>query len=510
MDYLPAYPPYTHQKKALERVTLRPNYPSDADVFAFLMEQGTGKTKVILDEFGIREAAQDLRNLVIIAPKGAASNWFDTEIPKHLSEDLKSRTLVLIWRSGGGVGFKREVERFLKTQDRPRILVVNVEALSTVQAAVDLVDEFIGQRRTMAVVDESTRIKGLAERSARAQNVILLGERAYARRIATGTVAPRSPLDLYSQFQFLDLRILGFQSYYAFRARYAQLIDMQVGLLRGADGKVRTDGSGNALRRTVKVVKGYRHIDELHERIAPYSYRVLKEDCLDLPPKIYMEPRRVPLTDEQRRILKDLKETAQAELASGDFISSTMKMTTLLRMHQVLCGHVKDEDGHEHAIPSKRIEATLEVLDEQVGKAIIWSGFTYCIKEIVAALKKEYGPESVVHYYGATSDALRAEAKVRFQEDPTCRWFVANQETAGMALTLTKANLSLYYSNTWDLEDRLHSEDRPHRAGLQHSVSYVDLVAEDSPMEMKLIQNLRKKLDIQTIIHGDSFREWIV
>jgi SNF2 family DNA or RNA helicase len=510
MSYKSPLPSYNHQIIAAERVLVRPTYPSNANIFAYLCEQGVGKTKMALDEFGVMEDAQELCNLLIVAPKGAYANWCDTEIPKHVAPELLERTIVMQWKSGAGVTHKRELERALRTQDRPRILAINVEALSSVQAAVDLCDEFIHQRKTLMIIDESTRIKGIASQSARARNVIELGQRAYARRIMTGTVAPRSPLDLFSQFEFLDWRILGFQSYYAFRSRYAILKKMQFELMRGPGGKVLTDAEGNALRREIKVVTGYRYVEELQERIAPYSYRVLKEDCLDLPPKVYMPLRTVELTTEQRRILKDLKLTAQTQLRSGDYVTSKMKMSTLLRMHQVLCGHVKDENGKEHAIPSNRIRSMLEVLDEQVGKAIIWSGFTYCIKEIVEVLKKEYGSQAVVHYYGATSDALRVEAKVRFQNDPSCRWFVANQEVAGMALTLTKANLSLYYSNTWDLEDRLHSEDRPHRAGLDHKVTYVDLVGEDSPMEFKLINNLRKKLDIQTIIQGDSYREWLV
>ena len=505
--YSPPYSPYKHQITARQRTLARPDHPAPTDVFALLMEQGTGKTKVLLDEFGEREDAKDLRNMLIIAPRGAYMNWLDTEIPMHLSDDLKERTLIKPWISSAGVTYKRTLERFLRTQDRPRILAVNVESLSVVQAAVDMCQEFIGQRRTMIVVDESTRIKGLTERSARARNVITLGERGYVRRIATGLVTPRSPLDLYSQFEFLDWRILGFRSYYSFRSRYA-IIENVGALKRGKRGQVLTDPMTGAVLRQPMVV-GYCNEDELRARIAPYSYRVLKEDCLDLPPKVYMPPRAVPLTDEQARILKELKATAQAQLATGEFISSKMRMTTLLRMQQVLCGHVKDEDGKEHPIKSNRIRSMMEVIEEQEGKIIIWSGFIYSIKEIIATLRKEYGPQSVVHYYGATKDKDRTIAKRRFQEDPICRFFVANQESAGLALTLTQARLCLYYSNTWDLEDRLQSEDRPHRSGLTHSVTYMDLMAEGT-MEMKQIKSLRKKLDLATIINGDSYREWII
>ena len=388
---------------------------------------------------------------------------------------------------------------------------MNVEALSRVQPAIDLCAEFIGQRRTIVNVDESTKIKG--PDAARTLAVIELAKRAYARRIATGLVAPRSPMDLFSQFEFLDYRILGFKSFYAFRSRYAIMVKQQFGKFkRGEGGRVLTDGSGVALREgpLINTIVGYRNPEELHDKIAPYSYRVLKENCLDLPPKIYLPPRDVDLTDEQRRVLKDLKNTAQAQLSSGAYVTATQKMTMLLRMHQVLCGHVVDEDETVHTIPSNRTNELLEVLEECQGKVIIWSGFIYSIKEIINALSKEYGPESVVHFYGATKARDRMLASQRFQEDPACRFIVSNQQTGGMGNTWHAASLVVHYSNTHNLEDRLQSEDRAHRDGLDHPVAYVDLQATENNFERKLIEALRKKLDIATIISGDSYREWII
>lgn len=503
MPYTPALPPYAHQQTALARILNKPEHPASSDVFALLMEMGTGKTKVMLDEFGMREEAKDCRNLLIIAPKGVYMNWVEKEIPQHLSEDLRERTVVRAWRSGGGVTERRRLETFLNVTDRPRILVVNIEALSSVKVAVDLCGAFIGQRRTLMDVDESTRIKG--EKAARTRAVVELGKRAYARRIATGLVTPRSVLDLFSQFEFLDYRILGYRSYFAFRHHYAILQKTQFG------GEFVTNDEGERVRVNgydAQIIVGYRNEEELKERIAPYSYRVLKEDCLDLPKKIYML-REVELTSEQQRIYMELKKNAQAQLTGGAFVTTAQKITTLLRMHQVVCGHVKDEDGVEHAVESNRITQMMETLEEHSGKAIIWSGFRYSIKEIIERLSKEYGPASVVHYYGDTKSAARTEAVKRFQEDPSCRFFVANQQSGSMGITLTAASLVVYYSNTWSLEDRMQSEDRPHRAGLDHPVTYVDLVA-GGTIDGKLITGLRKKLDVAAMLSGDSYRDWLI
>ena len=465
------------------------------------MEMGTGKTKVIIDEFGIREDARDCRNLLVIAPAGVYRNWSGIEIPKHLAPELLERTIVFVWETGGGVGFKNRAEWFLKVQDKPRILVMNVEAFSVVQSAIELASTFIGQRRTMVVIDESTKIKTPEAKRTRA--IIDLSRKSYARRICSGLVAPRSPLDVFSQFNFLDQRILGFRSYFAFKSRYA--ITKNIGPPRIVEpGK-----KGKKVRDRIITV-GYRNEEELKDKIAPYSFRVLKDECLDLPPKIYMEPRNVELTDQQRRVLKELKTTAQARLETGEFMSVKLKLEMLIRMHQVLCGKFVDEDGKEHEIPSLRLNALSEVLDEHSGKAIIWSGFRHSIKEIVNALEKEYGPQSVVSFYGDTSASDRVEASSRFQNDSTCRWIVANPQTGGMGNTWTAASLVIYFSNTWSLEDRLQSEDRAHRDGLKHPVAYVDLMCSEVPFESKLISSLRKKLDLASIISGDGYREWVI
>jgi SNF2 family DNA or RNA helicase len=519
VSYLTPVTPYKHQDAAQYACLNKPKRPTDRDVFAFLMEQGTGKTKVIFDEFGMRESARDLRNMLVIAPKGCVYNWPEVEMPVHMSADLKERTSVFAWRAGEGSGYMAQLNRFLKQQDRPRIFVCNVEALSTTQAAVDACAEFLKARRTLMVIDESTCIKGVSTRTSRVRSVLALGKLAYARRILTGLVSPRSPLDLFSQFDFLDYRIIGFQSYYAFRARYAIIKKKHEvytqPVLRGANGAVLTNENGEVLRKTsnLDVVVGYRHVEELNQRIAPYMFRVVKDDCLDLPPKIYVPPWRVELTPEQKRILKELKTTAMAKLDSGEYVSTQIKIVTILRMHQVLCGHVRHENqaDNEDPVPvkSNRLSALLDILGGHSGKALIWSGYRYSIKEIVDALRREYGAGSVVSYFGGTSDSDRSNAVRRFQNDANCRWFVASQSSAGKGLTLHAASLCVFYSNTYNLEERMQSEDRAHRAGLKHSVSYIDLMSEDA-IEKKLVNALRKKLDLATEVMGDRYREWIV
>lgn len=503
MTYQPLTQPRAHQVTALERIRNRPQRPSPADVFALLMEYGAGKSKVVCDEFGEREHAGDLQDLLVLAGAGSYLNWVEdkserqpSEFHRHLSADLNSRLVAAPWISGAGAGHKRRLEALLKT-DRPRALVMNIEALSSTQAARDLALQFLKSgrgRRAMMVVDESTSIKG--HDSKRTKTVVSLGAEAAARRILTGLITPNSPMDLYSQFEFLDWRILGQRSYYSFRSRYAVLRDIQVQV------------PGTDRTRSVKIEVAYRNTDELQEKIAPYSYRVLKDDCLDLPPKIYAPVRDVKLTDEQRRVYNELRDFATAELSAEAHVTATMAMTRMLRLQQVLCGYVVDENGVEHDIPSNRGAELLEVLGEHSGKAIIWCPFHRPLQKIVKLLEKEYGPGSVAQFHGLNK-STRGEEERRWLGDPACRWMVSTQAAGGRGNTWLPGTLVVYFANNFDLELRLNSEDRPHRDGQTSHVTYVDMVARGT-VEEKVVQNLRGKIDIATAISGDGYKSWIV
>jgi len=149
------------------------------------------------------------------------------------------------------------------------------------------------------------------------------------------------------------------------------------------------------------------------------------------------------------------------------------------------------------------------VLDEIEGKAIIWANYIYDIEHIVKEVKKEYGENSVVQYYGAISSEKRQEAIEKFQDpDSPVKFFVGNPQTGGYGITLTAASNVIYYSNGYDLEKRLQSEDRAHRIGQRKSVTYVDLVAPKT-VDEKIKKALRKKINIASEIMGEELRDWI-
>jgi SNF2 family DNA or RNA helicase len=304
----------------------------------------------------------------------------------------------------------------------------------------------------------------------------------------TGSPVTKNPLDLYTQCEFLDPYLLDFASYYAFRNRYAVMKTMHV---RG---------------RSIQVVHAFQNMGELSEKLKGFSYRVLKEDCLDLPPKNWIK-RHITLSKEQEKIYKQMKEHALATL-NGKVTSTMTVITQLMRLQQITCGHFVADDGTTQEIKNNRITELMDVLDEIEGKAIIWGHWQKDIQNMVSEIEKVHGPGSVVDYYGLTPQDERQDNIRKFQSDPKCRFMVGTPSTGGYGITLTAANTVIYYSNGYDLEKRLQSEDRAHRIGQKKNVTYIDIIAEKT-VDEKIQKSLRKKINIASEVLGEELRAWI-
>ena len=335
-------------------------------------------------------------------------------------------------------------------------------------------------------IDESTTIKN--PKAKRTKNIIDMAKMAKYRRILTGSPVTKNPLDLYSQCEFLDSYLLNFASYYSFRNRYAEMKTLH---LAG---------------RQIQVVSHFKNLPELSDKLKGFSYRVLKEECLDLPPKIYIK-REITLTPEQKKVYEQMKEQALASL-NGKQITTMTVLTQLMRLQQITCGHFVADDGTTQTIKSNRLNELMDVLDEVEGKAIIWAHWQADIKIISEAIIKEYGPGSVVDYYGLTPQDQRQKNRDAFQTNPKVRFIVGTPQTGGYGITLNAASTVIYYSNGYDLEKRLQSEDRAHRIGQKKAVTYVDLLAEET-VDSKIVKSLRKKINIASKVLGEELRSWI-
>ena len=477
MNYKFKTKPYAHQLNALEKSW-------DKKEFAYFMEMGTGKSKVLVDNVAMLYDKGKINGALIIAPKGVYRNWYSQEIPNHLASHIDNKTI--LWTATTSKAKDKEYQLLFKSDLDLHILIMNVEAFST-KKGLEFATRFLNCHNSLIAVDESTTIK--TPTAKRTKAILALGKLAKYRRILTGSPVTKSPLDLYTQCGFLDGYLLGFDSYYAFRNRYATMLDRNFG------------------GRRVQIVGGYKRLDELSEKLKPFSDRVLKENCLDLPEKTYVE-RQVELTDEQKTLYSTMKSAALASL-KGKMATAPHILTQMMRLHQITCGHLKNDDDSITEIKNNRINSLLELLDEIEGKAIIWANYVYDINQIVNAVAKKYGDNSIVQYYGAVPAEQRQKNIEKFQDpNSPVRFFVGNPQTGGYGITLTAANNVIYYSNGYDLEKRLQSEDRAHRIGQKKAVTYVDLITPKT-VDEKIRKALRKKINIATQIMGEELREWI-
>jgi hypothetical protein len=498
-DFLYKTKPWDHQDR---------EFLKSRDLFAYALfwEQGTGKTKTALDTAAYLWSKGKIRGLLVIAyPNGVHENWTRKEVPEHLP-DWCERIAVAWDSTKGEKPLEVLYQANLDGDSRLRILTINVEALST-KRGEEVCRRFLMAFPSLVVVDESSSIKKISAQRSKA--IIRLGGYAPYRRIMTGTAG--GPLNLFSQFLYLDEDILGFSSYYSYRARYA--------VLRALPTK--TDHGG----RPIQIVVNYQHTDELRAKIAPHSSRILKKDCLDLPPKVYLPPLEVKLTPQQKALYNQFTEELMAEF-NGRIITAELAITRMLRHHQVVCGFMPPANVDDMGEPIEGGNPRLDVLMKYVDtcipwddelkrfdaeldtKMIVWANYRYNIREITQAMTEKYGAGVAIPFSGNTPSKLRYSLVERFQDPHSkVKFFVGNKALAyGWTLTLGRYNA--YYSNNFDLEVRLQSEDRTHRGGQDQSVSYMDLIARRT-IDETIIKRLTTNFRLAGEVMGDEEREWL-
>jgi len=476
MNYKFKTKPYAHQITALEKSWQK-------DEYGYFMEMGTGKSKVLVDNIAMLYDKGKIDSALIIAPKGVYRNWLSQEIPQHLPSHIDHKTV--LWTALTSKTKDKEYQQLLKQDYDLHILLMNVEALST-KKGVEFAGKFLRCHKALMAVDESTTIKNPAAKRTKA--ILALSQQVKYRRILTGAPVTKSPLDLYKQCEFLDIWLLGHQSYYSFRTRYASM------------------RTANFNGRSVQIVTGYHNLDELAEKLKPFSYRVLKDECLDLPPKTFMK-RVIQLSPEQKKLYDQMKQLALAEM-NGKLTTTATALTQLMRLQQITCGHFKADDDSVQEIKNNRIDELMDTLEEIEGKAVIWAHWRHDIATIVREIEKEY-PGSVMTYYGDTTVEDRQKAIKEIQNpESKVRFLVGTPQTAGYGITLTGASTMIYYSNGYDLEKRQQSEARIDRIGQKKPMTYIDILAEDT-IDEKIVKALRKKVNIATEIMGEKLKAWI-
>lgn len=443
--------PMQHQLEALHESYARKEK-------ALFMEMGTGKTWVAIQLMSQYHMEDSIDFAVVICPTGVKPVW-EIELQKHAPVEVSPFVL----NAGKYKEFKewaREAYRNKHTQVLP-VLVMGVEALSQGNA-FDEVTSVIKHFRYMAVLDESSSIKNW--KSKRSESCWEIGGGAEYSLIMTGTPITQGIPDLFSQFWFLNWQIIGKKNYYAFRSRYVIM-------------------GGYKAKQEV----GYQNVGELLDILKPHVFVRRKKDVLDLPEKQF-QSRVVEPSPAQTKALRELKDEFET-IINGQLIETEEILERMTRYQQICGGFYPvpkdggDPDDPEtewttEPIPGKnpKMDELINVINEVEGKVIIWARYIAEIQLIIKALSEKYGPETVVHYYGETTDDERRDHTVAFQDpDSPARFMVANQTVGGMGVTWTAATNTIYYSNTFSYQDRAQSEDRNHRKGQTETVNYVDI-----------------------------------
>jgi SNF2 family DNA or RNA helicase len=478
--------PMQHQARYREASRLR-------EYFGVFADMGTGKSKMATDEFCELYVQGQVDALVIIAPKSVYLNWTrrDDERPgelqKHLWWELLETTSVYPWSSKKRNKDEPILQQMLLPRPAPVVLAMNVEALSSVEDARIYLKKFLRAHRCFVLLDEATFMG--AHDSRRTKYLLSIRDLCSFRRVLTGRPSAGSPLHVWGPMEFLKAGILRERNWFSFRAGYCEMKDTYV-------------GPG----RTVKTVTGFKNLDRLSRLIAPHSFFCKIEDCIDMPEKTY-QLRTVEATPEQRRAYQEMKSRAFVRVAEGT-ASAKIALTEMLKCHQILCGHLRTDDGRVARLANNRLSVLDEIIDETDRQMIVWATYTADITSIVQHLKKSYGADQVAEYWGDTSVAEREKGEKEFQQGKR-RFIVSNEATGGRGREWTAGKVMVFYSTTSDLELREQAERRSWRNGQYDPVQIIDMICEEFPLERKILTSHKNKTSVVNQIEAEGLRNWL-
>lgn len=448
--------PYQHQIDGFEKFKQLP-------AFALLMEMGTGKSKVLTDVAAYKYAAGEIDAMIVLSPKGVHFQWVDEQLPAHLG---------CTYQAWAWLKTKKALEDFetrVKTFEGFKIVSMNVDACKTKDGFAFL-ETFIQSvhGRCLFAIDEATSIK--EARSARAVAATKLGKKCKFRAILTGSPIAKNVADLWSEYMFLDPNIIGTKYFTTFRNNFCEV---KPNGFQGFD------------------IVGVKNAEKLYARIDPYTFRATKSE-LNLPEKMY-DTVHFEMHDDQKRMYKELKKTLLLELESSK-VEASNAASVLVKLQQISCGWVKDENGKINDLPNARLDTLAEILENRDDPIIIWCRFIHDIKNVMKLLDKR-----AVSYYGETNDIDREEAKAAFLGGRK-QFFVGNPAAAGIGLNLQgNCTTAIYYSNSYNAMERQQSEDRIHRLGTKGTCTYIDLIGRGT-VDARILENLRNKKSISTFV----------
>jgi hypothetical protein len=439
--------------------------------FALYPDLGTAKTFMLLRDFFQMWQADLVDDLLIIAPVNVHAQWIDEELPNTTGIECDA--------------FAWPERPRLEKGRKPRVFAIYPEAFrrktKNGNAAWNFCKKYLQSARVGVVVDECQM---LANNSRQTRRIHTFKPLAHYRRVASGFPDAKGLIDYYRQYSWLGTDILDCTTKSQFEDRY-----VEKGGFRG------------------KQIIGYKNQKDFYKRVAKHTYTVKLDDCIDMPERTWLRfP--VDLTQQQRRLVDQVKEEFRAVLDDKNTLNMPMALQRITRIQQIACGFLPllDDTGRKvvglRKIPELRTKALESVLEGIKGKVVIWSRFSYCIKRLV-----EHFGDAAVGYYGGLDKAERADNKQRFQRDPKIKYIFAQGKSAGAGFNgLTVSRHSLYWSNWHGAQLRRQTERRQWRLGQSHAVVYGDFCAKGT-YDDKIRNALIRQQDVADALR-DNVANW--
>lgn len=466
---------FAHQLRAFNR-------SRDLEYFALLWEVGCAKSKVIMDTAADNFERGKIDTLLVLAPNIVHNQWVDTaeDAPLALLPQRISY-VAAAWKSGtANTAFTRAAEA---GNDRLKILAVNLEVMSTPRLA-EMLYELCEQNNVLLTLDECHNFKTVS--SKRTKAVLKFEELGLTRmrRILTGTEIGIGLEDLFTQYKFLSPSIIGMHTMTEFKSEYCVMV--------GYD------------------VRGYKHIDELQRRIAPYTDFADKATSLTLPPELDLPPYDVPLSEEQWRVYNEIREDYLAELNSGAVIEAPLAINRIQKFAQIAAGHIQKGGGEWEALDAQgRIDICLYIIRELArGQVILWAQFQPDIIQISAALKK--AGVTFVTFYGGNSSSQNAKNLAAFKSDPAIKVFLATPASGSEGHTINCADTVIRYNLGVSYLQHVQATGRNYRPGQTKSVTRHTLIARRT-IEVKLARMIRERKELREEFRDpEVYKRWLL
>lgn len=497
--------PFDHQFKYIS-ISSRKRYYANGS------EQGTGKTAMEINTMARLWGADRINSVLILAPNGVHLNWYYNEIPSFMPDYV--RYISAAWSSKAKRDMKQKMQKLFNETDstKLRIFCVNWEAIQTSRGQ-RVVNQFCeSSTKLMIVCDESHYIAN--PNSVRYKFLESIRHHSVARRIMSGTIMFNSPFDLFSQYSFLDPNILQTSSYFAFKAEYGVMSDERSYVVKNIMKKIE-EKTGKKPKRAPQIIQKddsgrpmYRNLDRLESIISPYTYRVLKKDCLDLPEKLYTNSY-YEMTPKQEEAYNLMKEECRIVFEDG-YMTSVSKMNAVGKLLQITSNFIIDTEAKTVMTIDADENPKLDMLKNRINEECIENGasiivfawFRHEIDQIYNLCERMN--VTCRQYHGGTDNDSRLEAIKSFQEG-NVSVFIAQIKAAATGITLTRASRVVYYTDTFSLGLHNQSEDRPHRIGQKNSVVYESFICKGA-IDERMMEARKCKQNTFDYLMGDVKR----